>query len=153
MATLTRRRALAIAAAWWLVAPIVEAIHYFENAARGAYAPGADSIMIPISQFAIGWLVVTPLFVAALWWAGRAAPLAFGWSALDRTRPVRAGLAGLLALLWAAESLRTGWLGARDAHWGDVFHGALGLAAALAVRALASAPRVRTPQEAPSRAG
>ncbi len=148
---LTRTRVIALASIWWLAAPFATAIFYDEQLSRGALPPQADSILIGISTYAMAWLLVTPLFIALMWWAGRGAPSRFGWTAWDPKNLVRTVIGASLALLWIANDIQGVILGALHEHWADFGRGALGLVAALAVRAMISAPRSgeQLPQVAP----
>jgi hypothetical protein len=52
----------------WLAAPIVEAAYYNIQLSKGAFPVDADSISIPIIQFTIGWLMVTPVIAVVSYW-------------------------------------------------------------------------------------
>jgi hypothetical protein len=50
-----------------VTAPFVEASYYSIELGRGSYPTDADSIGLPIAQFTIGLLVVSPMFLALCW--------------------------------------------------------------------------------------
>jgi hypothetical protein len=100
---------VASAIALFLVAPLIEAAHYYRELSRGAYPPEADSISIPIFQFTVGLGMLSPALATIVWAATRhypsGAPL-LTWSVL---RPLRSWawtvLFGAAALLLAADAV------------------------------------------------
>ena len=136
-----------LTAVWWLTLPLAEAAFYVEESRRGAYPPDADSIGIPIGQNVIGWLILSPLVIAVAALALRGAPPRVRWLAFDRTRPLRAGAWTLLLGALAGGELWTAVQGAATSHWADVANGALGVAAALALRAAGCETREQQPAE------
>ena len=125
----------ALATLWWATEPLAAATYYEEELRRGAYPPNADSIMIPISQNTMGWLLFTPAMVLVAALAFWRAPRRVRLLAFDRARPIWCGVwsvaFGLLSIdgaRWLARSLI-------EHHWWDAGHSALGVVAALALRA------------------
>lgn len=80
----------------YLAAPVVEAVYYYTQQKRGAYLPGADTIAIPIIQFAGALLLISPVFAVAVWLAARTYQGQRSLLAFDKARPVHSLLWSLL---------------------------------------------------------
>jgi len=65
--TLPRTIALYLAAVWFS-SPFVEIVYYQIELKRGSFPPEADTIMIPIMNFTISWIMLTPLIIIFSWW-------------------------------------------------------------------------------------
>jgi hypothetical protein len=63
-----------LAAVLIATAPSVEANYYSIELGRGSYPTDADSIGLPIAQFTIGLLVVSPILLAVCWVCLRSYP-------------------------------------------------------------------------------
>ena len=81
-----------LAAVLYVTAPLVDASYYVIQQGRGAYPPDADTIAIPIFQFAIALLIVSPVYAVAVWLAIRSYQGGRSLLAFDTTRPVRSVL-------------------------------------------------------------
>ena len=73
----------------YITAPLVEAVYYTIQQGRGTYPANADSIAIPIFQFAFGLLLLSPLYVVVLWLAVRSYRGGRPLLAFDMTRPMQ----------------------------------------------------------------
>lgn len=97
MTTLKLRWHFALfAALLYVTAPLAEACYYLLQQGRGAYASKADSIAIPIYQFAMFLLFLSPFYAAAVWVATRSYQGGRSLLVFDTTRPVRSFLWSLL---------------------------------------------------------
>ncbi len=88
-----KRTLIILTAIYWVAAPFVEATYYRIEQLRGSYPVYADSIIIPIFEFFIIWLIVyTPLAVIYVRWFVRPYPGAVPFLAFNRQRPLLACL-------------------------------------------------------------
>ena len=84
------------AALLYITAPLAEACYYLLQQGRGAYAPNADSIAIPLYQFTLFLLFLSPFYAATVWVAVHFYQGGRSLLAFDTTRPVRGILWSLL---------------------------------------------------------
>ncbi|MGI8641377.1 MAG: hypothetical protein ACR2MG_15700 [Pyrinomonadaceae bacterium] len=77
-----------LAVALYLTAPFVEWYFYTTELARGSFSPDADSIAIPLFQFAVGWVLGAPIAALLIGFALRDYPGAISLFAFNRVRPV-----------------------------------------------------------------
>ncbi|MGI8556663.1 MAG: hypothetical protein ACR2LT_09955 [Pyrinomonadaceae bacterium] len=77
-----------LAVALYLTAPFVEWYFYTTELARGSFSPDADSISIPLFQFAIGWVLGAPIAALLVGFALRDYPGAVSLFTFNRARPV-----------------------------------------------------------------
>ena len=80
----------------YVTASLVEAVYYTIQQGRGTYPANADSIAIPIFQFAFGLLLLSPLYAVVLWLAVRSYQGGRPLLAFDMTRPVLSATWSLL---------------------------------------------------------
>jgi hypothetical protein len=85
-----------------LAEPFVEYVYYRTNLRRGAYPANADSIGIPIFQFAFGWVVTLPFVLAFIWFALRDYPGSVSFVAWNSARPVWSAAWSIILSLLAA---------------------------------------------------
>ena len=55
----------------WCLAPLVILIVTWHNQSRGVYPPAADTILIPLGNSAILWLIGIPYLTVLLWFSTR----------------------------------------------------------------------------------
>ncbi len=77
-----------LAVALYLTAPFVEWYFYTTELARGSFPSDADSISIPLFQFAVGWVLGAPVATLLIWFALRDYLGAVSLFAFNRARPV-----------------------------------------------------------------
>ena len=53
----------------YLTAPLIEWYYFSTELARGSFQPSADSILLPIWTFLIGWALGAPVASLLLWYA------------------------------------------------------------------------------------
>ncbi len=97
MITLMSKWHFALFAAFlYVTAPLMEAAYYIIQQGRGAYPANADSIAIPIFQFALALLLLSPLYAVVVWLAVRSYQGGRPLLAFDTTRPVQSAFWSLL---------------------------------------------------------
>lgn len=84
------------AALLYITAPVVDAVYYITQQGRGTYPANADSIGIPIYEFALALLLLSPLYVVVVWLAVRSYRGGRPLLTFDTTRLVRSTLWSLL---------------------------------------------------------
>ncbi len=90
---------LIAAVAWWGPQPWLAERYYSLQLGRGAYPPEADSIMIPIGQAWMSWLLLTPLVGGLTIWALRHYRLGVPTLTWHLKRPWFGAMVSLLAAL------------------------------------------------------
>ena len=126
---------------WWLAQPFVEWAFYVSELHRGSYSANADSIVIPIGRFTIGWAVMTPVLAWFGWRVFRRAPERIGWAAFDRSRPAWSTIWTLGLSAFAISELAFAYRSISRGHPEDVASGILETVVAIGSRALICAPR------------
>ena len=95
--TLKSKRHFALFAAFlYAAAPLVEAAYYVTQQGRGAYPPDGDTIAIPIYEFAMGLLFLSPVYAVTVWLAVRSYRGGRPLLAFDTMRPVQSVFWSLL---------------------------------------------------------
>ncbi len=82
--------------------PFVEYVYYSTNLERGVYPPDADSIGIPLFQFAVAWIVTLPVVLGFVWFALRDYPGSVSFMAHNSGRPIWSLAWSVVLLLLAA---------------------------------------------------
>lgn len=115
-----KRNLIGLAISFWFTTPFVEAIYYYTEQSRGAYPVDADSISIPIFQFLIGWLAVSPFVALFVWWSLRSYPGSVSFFTFNFQLKILGGLSWLATVALLASSIRFGLQSFNAAHWTDV---------------------------------
>lgn len=69
-----RATVVALAIVLYLTAPLTEWYYLNTELERGSFPANADSIILPIFRFVIGWLIMSPFIALFIWLTLRAYP-------------------------------------------------------------------------------
>ena len=91
----------ATATLWWLAQPWLVVRYYTMQLDRGTYPSNADSIVIPIGEDWVGWLLFSPVIAMLLVLALRRYEAGAAYAAFDRVRRWRSAAIAVLAVVAA----------------------------------------------------
>ena len=92
----TRTNLIILAIVLYLTAPFVEWYFYANELVRDSFPSNADSIAIPLFQFAIGWVLGAPIAALLIWLALRGYPGSVSLFSFNRVRFVWSAIWTLL---------------------------------------------------------